>query len=64
MQGFLVFDFAEQYRQARDEMRDWILSGELKPLSDEFQGLEQAPAAFVDLLAGGNVGTRIIRVAD
>lgn len=64
MQGFLVFDFVEHYLRAREEMRGWILSGELQPLHDEFTGLERAPAAFVDLLAGGNVGTRIIRVAD
>lgn len=64
MQGFLVFDFIDQYQSARAELKGWIKSGELVPLNDEFEGLEQAPAAFVDLLAGGNVGTRIIRVAD
>ena len=64
MEGFLVFDFLDQYQRARDEIKGWIKSGELKPLSDEFDGLESAPAAFVDLLAGGNVGTRVIRVAD
>jgi len=64
MEGFLVFDFLDQYETAREEIKGWIKSGELKPLSDEFEGLDQAPAAFVDLLAGGNVGTRVIRVAD
>jgi len=33
-------------------------------LNDEFHGLEETPRAFVDLLAGGNVGTRIVRIAD
>ena len=54
----------DQYETAREEIKGWIKSGELKPLNDEFEGLDQAPAAFVDLLAGGNVGTRVIRVAD
>ena len=45
-------------------MREWVESGQLKPLQDEFHGLEEAPNAFIDLLAGGNTGTRIIRVAD
>lgn len=63
MEGFLVFDYASRYEAAREEIKSWIISGELTPLNDEFEGLEQAPAAFVDLLAGGNVGTRIIRVA-
>ena len=64
MQGFLIFDYAEKYTFAREEMKSWIKSGAFSPINDEFNGLEQAPAAFVDLLAGGNVGTRIIRVED
>lgn len=64
MEGFLVFDFLSEYSSARKQIRDWIESGQLNPLNDEYQGLESAPEAFVDLLAGGNVGTRIIRVAD
>ncbi|MBT4493495.1 MAG: NADP-dependent oxidoreductase [Gammaproteobacteria bacterium] len=64
MAGFLVFDYIDQYDAARSEIRAWIQSGELNPLNDEYEGLESAPAAFVDLLAGGNVGTRIVRVAD
>lgn len=64
MQGFLVFDYADRYAEARTRMRAWVASGELQPRMDEFHGLEQAPAAFVDLLEGGNVGTRIVRVAE
>ena len=64
MEGFLVFDYLSEYQSARNQIRQWIASGELNPLNDEYQGLETAPSAFVDLLAGGNVGTRIVRVAD
>ena len=64
MEGFLVFDYADRYAEGRSQMKAWVESGELKPLQDEFHGLEEAPRAFIDLLAGGNVGTRIIRVAD
>ena len=64
MQGFLVFDFASQYEVARGELKAWLASGELKSLHDNFEGLAEAPRALVDLLAGGNVGTRIVRVAD
>jgi len=52
----------DRYSQARDELRGWLESGELKSLADEVQGLEAAPEAFVDLLNGGNVGTRIVRL--
>lgn len=64
MQGFLVFDYADRYAEARVQLKEWVTSGRLVPWMDEFEGLERAPEAFVDLLAGGNVGTRIVRVAD
>jgi NADPH-dependent curcumin reductase CurA len=62
MRGFLVFDFADRYEQARGEMSGWLQDGSLISLTDEVRGLEAAPQAFVDLLAGGNVGTRIVRL--
>lgn len=63
MEGFLVFDYAERYGEARSRMREWVEAGKLVPKQDVFEGLERAPEAFVDLLAGGNVGTRIVRVS-
>ena len=63
MEGFLVFDFAEKYDQATSEILEWIESGDLKILTDKVEGLEAAPRSFVDLLAGGNIGTRIVRLS-
>ena len=62
MQGFLVFDYADKYEEATDNLIKWIDSGQLKVLKDELQGLESAPQGFVDLLAGGNIGTRIVNI--
>ncbi len=62
MRGFLVFDFAEQYPMAREQIHTWLQSGEMISLTDEVNGLAAAPDAFVDLLSGGNVGTRIVRL--
>jgi NADPH-dependent curcumin reductase CurA len=62
MEGFLVFDYASRYEEGRAQMRAWMESGQLKPESTEYHGLEQAPQAFVDLLAGVTVGTTIVRV--
>lgn len=64
MEGFLVFDFAERYEEARTELSAWIKSGQLVPRVTEFHGLESAGKAFVELLAGGTVGTTIIRVSE
>ncbi|MGD8416902.1 MAG: NADP-dependent oxidoreductase [Pseudomonadales bacterium] len=62
MRGFLVFDYADEYAAARREIAGWLADGRLKSLTDEVRGLDSAPAAFVDLLAGGNLGTRVVRL--
>ena len=63
MEGFLVFDYVDQYESARSQLKEWLLGGKLIAWQDEFEGLEKAPEAFVDLLSGGNVGKRIVRVS-
>ena len=62
MRGFLLFDYAERYAEAREDIYSWLNSGQLTSLQDEVAGLAAAPNAFVDLLSGGNVGTRIVRL--
>ena len=62
MRGFLVFDFIDQYPAAREAIHNWLSTGQLQCLTDEVEGLAAAPAAFVDLLAGGNIGTRIVQL--
>jgi len=64
MEGFLLFDYADRYAEARAGLAGWIQSGQLVPRATEFKGLEQAPTAFIELLAGGTVGTTIVRVAE
>ncbi|MCP5027268.1 MAG: NADP-dependent oxidoreductase [Actinomycetia bacterium] len=61
MEGFLVFDFAHRYDEARAELAGWVESGQLRPRHIEFDGIESAPGAFVELLAGHTVGTTIVR---
>ena len=62
MQGFLIFDYADRYPEARAELSTWIASGQLRPSTTEYDGLAAAPQAFVDLLAGATAGTTIVRV--
>ncbi|MDA0709356.1 MAG: NADP-dependent oxidoreductase [bacterium] len=63
MRGFLVFDFAEHYVKALKELAGWVRSGNLKYREDIWEGLENAPGAFIDMLQGGNMGKRLIKVA-
>jgi NADPH-dependent curcumin reductase CurA len=63
MQGFLVSDFIGEWAKAQEQLAAWVRSGELKVLEDVVEGLESAPRALIGLLAGDNVGKRMVRVA-
>ena len=60
MLGLWAPDLAAADQEARREIRGWLQSGELSSLVDFTTGLENAPAALMSNLAGGNVGTRIV----
>lgn len=64
MEGFLVFDFASRYAEARADLSRWIDEGQLRPRITTFEGLERAGEAFVELLAGGTVGTTVVRLTE
>jgi len=63
MEGFLVSDFLGEWLKAEAELAGWVASGDLKVLEDVVDGLDAAPAALIGLLAGDNIGKRIVRVA-
>lgn len=62
MEGFLIFDYASRHSEGRDQLRNWYQTGQIVPKVTEFEGLDQAPEAFVALLSGRTVGTTIVRL--
>lgn len=62
MEGLLVFDFESDFAEARSRLADWARAGELIELHEVIDGLDKAPAALIGLLAGENLGKRIVRV--
>ena len=64
MEGFLVFDYSKRYEQARADLTGWITSGQLNSRHTDYHGLDAAPQAFVDLLAGRTIGTTIVGLGD
>jgi NADPH-dependent curcumin reductase CurA len=64
MEGFLYFDHGDRLAEARQDLRSWVDDGRLTAKVDRHEGLDAAPAAFVGLLAGHNVGTVVVHVAD
>ncbi|MDF1720049.1 MAG: NADP-dependent oxidoreductase [Minwuia sp.] len=63
MEGFIVMDFEDQDAKAVADLSGWVKDGQVKVVEDIVEGLENAPAALVGLLAGANRGKRMVRVA-
>jgi NADPH-dependent curcumin reductase CurA len=61
--GFVVMDFDDERDAALAELKGWVDSGQLKVAEDVIDGLEHLPAALIGLLAGENVGKRMVKVA-
>ncbi|HGE6660390.1 TPA: NADP-dependent oxidoreductase [Serratia marcescens] len=63
MQGFLLADFLQQQEQALAALTAWVTEEKLVVIEDLITGFEQLPAALVGLLAGENIGKRIVQLA-
>jgi len=63
LRGFVVMDFDDQREKALADLHDWVGSGKLKVFEDVVEGFENLPSALVGLLAGENVGKRMVKVA-
>ncbi len=62
MEGFIVMDYAHEDTTALRALQNWVKSGAIKVPEDIVEGLENAPAALIGLLAGENRGKRMVRV--
>lgn len=62
MEGFIVMDFVREDAAALRALQTWVASGQIKVAEDVVEGLENAPAALIGLLAGENKGKRMVRV--
>ena len=59
--GFVVMDFYAKREAALAELKSWVESGQLKVREDVIDGLENLPGALIGLLAGENVGKRMVK---
>lgn len=62
--GFLVADFAAQFPKALAELATWYQAGKLKfPEQIAEGGIDAAPAAFIGMLHGENLGKQLVRIS-
>ena len=63
MQGFVIFDYEDQYAEARARLSAWMKSGKLKFPSHEIVGsIADFPRAFRALYEGENLGKMLLKV--
>lgn len=63
MEGFVAFEYFNQYQKFLELVLPWIKEGKLTYLEDIADGLDSAPAALVGLFSGRNVGKQVVAVA-
>ena len=64
MEGFIVFNYAQRYREGIQALAGWLADGKLKAKEDIVEGLENFPETFARLFRGENFGKLVIKVAE
>ncbi|CAN6357971.1 unnamed protein product [Urochloa humidicola] len=63
MEGFMVFDYFNQYYKFEEEMAGYLKEGKITYVEDIAEGLEKGPAALIGLFTGRNVGKQLVAIA-
>ncbi|XP_074576343.1 2-alkenal reductase (NADP(+)-dependent)-like [Curcuma longa] len=63
VQGFAVGKYLHLYRDFEEKVVNYVKEGKITYLEDIAEGLEAAPAAFVGLFEGQNIGKKLVVVA-
>jgi len=64
MEGFVVFDFEDEFDEAKKQLGKWYNTGELKYRENLLKGFEHLPEAFIGLFSGDNIGKQMVKVAE
>ncbi len=64
VRGFIVTDHAVRFRDFIKEVSGYVRDGRVKYREHVTEGLDNAPAAFLSMLEGGNFGKTLVKVAD
>jgi NADPH-dependent curcumin reductase CurA len=63
MQGFLVFDYADRYREAAQAIAGWIAEGRIHPREQVVRGgVQDFPETLLKLFRGENTGKLVLDV--
>jgi NADPH-dependent curcumin reductase CurA len=61
--GFIVVDHMQRWPHAEQRLAQMVRAGKITVLEETIDGLSRAPEALIGLLAGDNLGKRLVEVA-
>jgi NADPH-dependent curcumin reductase CurA len=62
LQGFLVSDNLHRWPAALADLARWVSEGRIKYRETVAEGLRNAPAAFIGMLSGKNLGKQVVKL--
>jgi len=63
LMGMVVYDYYDKFPQFWDRIGPFVADGRIKIQEDRVDGLENAPAHFIKLLRGENVGKALVGIS-
>lgn len=64
MQGMVVFDWADRYKEGARQMGQWMAEGKLKTREDVYEGIENFPETYNRLFTGNKKGKLVLKVIE
>lgn len=64
MQGFVVAQFANHFKEASEQLAQWVSEGKIKFEVTIDEGFDNLPSAFRKLFTGENFGKQVVKVAE
>ena len=62
IKGFLIFDHENESENFQNDMSAWLKNKKILSKDTVYEGLDNAPKAFVDLLNGKNIGKMLVKI--
>ncbi|AMG62404.1 NADP-dependent oxidoreductase [Staphylococcus lugdunensis] len=64
MRGFLVAEFSDTFKEASEQLAQWVKEGKIKTEVSIAHGFHEIPTAFKNLFTGDNFGKQIVKVSE